>query len=231
MNSENYHLAFESKIKIIINADDLGICKERDEGIFELYINGLISSTSILMNVINSINSIRKAKELNVNLGIHLNLTEGEPLYKKDIETNSLVSFNAEQNKYVMHGKFGLRERISNHSIKEIDVKNEIIEQIQQFFFYYKSYPSHIDGHQHIHVIPFIAKILSDIMVNIIGIYRIRLPLENEELLEKYVSDQKRLAFYKQVTHYLIRFFRLMKIVLIQGKYLIPNIYPIPIIS
>ena len=161
-------------LKLIINADDLGICKERDEGIFELYEKGFISSASILVNGINFKSSIQKARDLKLNLGIHLNLTEGEPIYKKNIENNTLVNYDKKEKKYLMLGKFGLRDKIKANSIKESDVKNEIIEQILQFFKYYKSYPSHIDGHQHIHVIPFIAKPLSDIIANIFGIYKIR---------------------------------------------------------
>ena len=64
-----------NKIKIIVNADDLGICEERDAAIFELYKNGSISSASILVNGINFENSVSRAKELKMPLGLHLNLT------------------------------------------------------------------------------------------------------------------------------------------------------------
>ncbi len=107
-------------------------------------------------------------------MGIHFNLTEGEPVYKKNIENNSLVYFDKDKTKYWMYGKMGLRDKILRNEIREMDVKNEIIEQIKRFFSFYKSYPSHVDGHMHIRVVPFIAKILANILANIFGIFRVR---------------------------------------------------------
>ncbi len=48
--------------KFIINADDLGICKERDQGIFELAQQGCISSATILVNCVNFEESVQRQK-------------------------------------------------------------------------------------------------------------------------------------------------------------------------
>lgn len=54
------------KINWIINADDLGICKERDDGIFELFNKGFISSSSILVNSDNFESSVNRAQNENM---------------------------------------------------------------------------------------------------------------------------------------------------------------------
>jgi hypothetical protein len=60
-----------------------------------------------------------------------------------------------------------------------------------------------MDGHQHIHIIPEIAEIISEIMSNYFGIYHIRIPEENEDLFENLIyevayNDNKR-NFHKKI--------------------------------
>jgi predicted glycoside hydrolase/deacetylase ChbG (UPF0249 family) len=128
------HLTTDS-LKIIVNADDLGICKERDEGIFELYTKRIISSSSILVNGENFENSIKKVRQMRMPLGLHLNLTEGTPINQKEIENNSLVHFDNEKKAYVMHGKFDLRKKLSEGAINLNDIKYEIISQVKLLKF------------------------------------------------------------------------------------------------
>jgi predicted glycoside hydrolase/deacetylase ChbG (UPF0249 family) len=59
--------------------------------------------------------------------------------------------------------------------------------------------PSHVDGHQHIHIIPEIAEILSTIMTESFGIYQTRIPIENISILEERIFNPKSLEFYKEV--------------------------------
>lgn len=122
------------KLNFIINADDLGICEERDRGVFELFEKGITSAT-IIVNTPNFKNSIKKAKELKLPLGLHLNLTEGEPIFKNNLKTNSLINHDSSDLNGLMHGKFELREKLRNGEISLTDIKNEIIAQV---YFTYK---------------------------------------------------------------------------------------------
>jgi len=115
---------------LIINADDLGICIERDSGIFELFEKKLISSASIMVNGASFESAVRKARELRLPLGIHLNLTEGEPINKSNIELNNLVNYDENIRTYVMHGKFGFRELLKAKKINMSFIKNELIHQV-----------------------------------------------------------------------------------------------------
>ena len=115
---------------VIVNADDLGLCEDRDKGIFELFQKKAISSASIMVNGGSFESAILQSRSLNLPLGIHLNLTEGEPIYKLNIESNSLVAFETSEKRYSMHGKFNFRELLENNKINMNDVKNEIISQV-----------------------------------------------------------------------------------------------------
>lgn len=232
LNSQNsdepsFQIKIDKSLKFIINADDMGLCEERDMAIFELYSKGLISSSSILVNGFNFEKSIELARQLNMPLGLHLNLTEGFPInytqnnsLVKKITADSFINYDFENKKEEInritnkrfdsidcyeefHGKFIFREKLSNKELHSIDIKNEIISQIERFIKYYKSPPIHVDAHQHIHVIPEIAEIISDIMSNYFGIYHVRIPEENETLFENLIYDvpynSDRRNFHKKI--------------------------------
>jgi len=131
-------LSTDNPLNIILNADDLGICTERDEAIFELYSKGIITSASILVNGKNFQTSITNAKLINMPLGLHLNLTEGTPINQKEINKNSLVSFEDVAHSFVMHGKLGFRKKLNEGKINLNDIKYEIISQVKEFQFILK---------------------------------------------------------------------------------------------
>ena len=66
-------------MSLIINADDLGYSKHRDNGIFACFENSSISAASLIVNGPTSEAATERAKKLGLCLGLHLNLTEGSP--------------------------------------------------------------------------------------------------------------------------------------------------------
>ncbi len=75
--------------RIIINADDFGLSKGVNEGIYQLFVQRIVTSTSILANLPGFHHATETAKanpELSV--GIHLNLTYGQPLLpRREVKT------------------------------------------------------------------------------------------------------------------------------------------------
>eukprot|EP01121_Diplochlamys_sp_Union-15-3_P004483 TRINITY_DN14677_c0_g1_i1.p1 TRINITY_DN14677_c0_g1~~TRINITY_DN14677_c0_g1_i1.p1 ORF type:complete len:112 (-),score=8.94 TRINITY_DN14677_c0_g1_i1:525-860(-) len=86
---------------LIVNADDFGYCTERNNGICECFLNGLVSSVSLLVNGEAVQHAVDLAKKINIPMGLHLNLTEGKPIHST---VSSLLD-----NSGMMRGKFGLR--------------------------------------------------------------------------------------------------------------------------
>lgn len=79
-------------MRIIINADDFGYSECISKGIIESYKNGIVTSTTIMMNMPFAEESLKLYKEeKGLLLGVHLNLTTGKPLLNKK---NSLVTEN-----------------------------------------------------------------------------------------------------------------------------------------
>ena len=103
-----------SKINLIINADDFGICPDRDRGIIELFELKKISSASIIMNGKNAEQSLRIARLKNYPVGLHINLTEGKLINQANQEKNSLVEMQEYfgLQGYLMHGKRGFRLKL-----------------------------------------------------------------------------------------------------------------------
>ena len=120
-------------MKIIINADDFGLSKSITDGI--------ISSTSLIVNMRYTKYAIKQAIKNGIkNVGLHLNLTVGEPITKNK---------NLTDNKGVFLYN---RKQINRTDLVYEDVYNEINSQIKQFnkFAKGKLVLDHIDTHHHL---------------------------------------------------------------------------------
>ena len=160
-------------MKLLIVADDLGISRERNRGILESMVNGIVTHTCIMVNC----NSSKDAVELlgNNNLldrvGLHLNLTEGSPISSR---CKSLLNSS---NRF--YGKTEFRNKCYQNTFIEKEIENEITAQIEWFIEHIGYVPKFINGHQHIQCILQIA----DILANIISKYKIsyiRIPYESD---------------------------------------------------
>ena len=161
--------------KLIVNADDLGLSLHRDKGIFDLISLGIVTSVSVVVNTETFFSStcheilkiIKQKKEISV--GLHLNLTEGKPI--SNISNPNAENSILDENGYFI-GKAQFHEAASNQNIDLEQVNNEIKSQIVAFVNSLGFYPNHVNGHQHVHVIPSIARVLAQIMKD----YSIKLP-------------------------------------------------------
>ena len=177
---------------LIINADDFGISKQRDEGILKLLEDEQIFSISVIVN--NEYEGskeklklcLKKSNKV-ISVGLHLNLTEGKPL----IETqNRFIRPFFENNK--MLGKPTFHNLILEEKLDLSIIKEEIILQITKFINDFNFIPSHVDGHQHVHILPPIAMILSELM-EAFSILKTRIPLETLN------SENSKKEFYKMI--------------------------------
>ncbi len=73
------------KVKIIINADDFGLAHSTNKAIVKSFEQNLCTSTTILTNMPFFEEAVQLAHENNLvsKIGIHLNLTEGQPITEK----------------------------------------------------------------------------------------------------------------------------------------------------
>lgn len=94
---------------LVVNADDFGYCDQRNRGIVESFLNGVVSSASLLPNADKALEAVQLSEEYGIPLGLHLNLTEGRPI--KTLK-NSLTS-----EKGLLRGKFKFRDALKHEEI------------------------------------------------------------------------------------------------------------------
>ena len=107
-------------ISIKVTADDFGYCGMRNKGILELCKEGIIHSISLLVNATECLAAVSAFHELpfniksNINVGLHLNLTEGKPVS----ERSSIPSLLNDAGNFL--GKMEVREKLTDLSRDEV---------------------------------------------------------------------------------------------------------------
>ena len=141
--------------QLIINADDFGLTEGINKGIIRCYQEGILRSTSLLPNSFAFENAVQLAKEnQGLGIGVHLCLVEERPVLARE-EIPSLVGENGcfPKNYIKFLIKFCLKK------IKLLDIEKEFDAQIKKVLCA-QIRPTHLDSHQHIHMIPSIFDIV-----------------------------------------------------------------------
>ncbi|MGL5625872.1 ChbG/HpnK family deacetylase, partial [Cetobacterium sp.] len=82
------------KKKLIVNADDFGLSPGVNKGIIETYLNGILSSTTLMVNQPYAEHAIELYKNYDgLGLGIHLTFDKGKALYGISSLTDSDGNF------------------------------------------------------------------------------------------------------------------------------------------
>jgi len=165
-------------LKIIINADDFGLNEKVNEGILRSFRNGILRSASLMANG----NSFEQAVGIinsnpNLDIGVHLTLVEEKPILDIDkIPTLVNKNGNSRTNAIEFARKY-FSEKISLEEIKK-----EFTAQIEKILDHGIKI-SHIDSHQHLHMLP---KIL-DITIELANQYNIKFVRFPKEKFSSYM--------------------------------------------
>ncbi|MCM8823948.1 MAG: ChbG/HpnK family deacetylase [Candidatus Omnitrophica bacterium] len=154
---------------VIINADDFGLCAGVNRAIIEAYKKGVLTSATLFTNMIGFKEAVDLAKQnKGLGIGIHLNLTWGKPVSKEE-RCSTLINFKT--GCFYSLPQFLLRYFLG--SINFRDVQIELEYQINKFIDN-GLFPTHIDTHHHIILLPKIFNIIYSLMMKY-RIYRCRL--------------------------------------------------------
>tara|TARA_B110000263_G_C15201358_1_gene460804 strand:- start:87 stop:956 length:870 start_codon:yes stop_codon:yes gene_type:complete len=146
-----------NKSIINLHADDLGRSKNINLNIFKSVDKGFVTGVSIMTNHKHSIEGIKGAKKRRIKMRLHLNLTEGKSLFSYNKESKLVNEKGIFSNSFLTLLIAPLKP---NFTKLKKDTKNEIDEQIKLYLKYSKLTKLNLDGHQHIHCIPWISNIL-----------------------------------------------------------------------
>lgn len=150
---------------VIINADDLGISNSVNDAVFELMARGKITSATLIANAPSIKDAARRIPLFpNCSFGVHLNLTQFEPL-SRNLRSSALT---------LADGRFHKNFRQARPSPALLRaIYDELSAQIERLISL--GVPiSHIDSHHHIHTVPFVVPVIRAVQQRY-GIRRIRI--------------------------------------------------------
>lgn len=127
-------------MKVLFNADDFGLTKGITDGIIKSHVDGLVGSTTLMMNGLAVEYAVREAKRTpSLKVGIHLVLTWGKPL-RSDVP--DLINED---------GFFKYRNTFSQWEAPNLEqIELEWKTQIESFLKTGLAL-HHIDSHHHVH--------------------------------------------------------------------------------
>ena len=141
--------------RIIINADDFGLCEGVNKGIVEAHSKGVLTSATLMVNMPAAEQAVDLAKHLpKLGVGVHLNLTNGKPLCQNE---GVKLLLNAEGDFGLSQGKLAIASLITGKVRAAIEA--ELVAQIQ-WVIDRGIKPTHLDSHKHIHSFPAIFRIV-----------------------------------------------------------------------
>jgi hopanoid biosynthesis associated protein HpnK len=162
--------------RIIINADDFGLCDGVNEAVAQSHSDGILTSATIMVNMPASEDAVNIAKQMpTLGVGVHLNLTEGRPVSKESCVERLI---DADGQFACSPIKLSLLS-MAGHKIREV-IRTELAAQIQ-WLIDRGLKPTHLDSHEHIHAIPALFSIVYQ-LAGRFGIRAVRWPFEPEEL-------------------------------------------------
>ncbi|MHC4477642.1 MAG: carbohydrate deacetylase [Planctomycetota bacterium] len=135
--------------RLVINADDFGLCEGVNRAVAEAHTDGVLTSATIMANMDAAEEAVEIAKEQpGLGVGVHLNLTEGRPL-TKEAASNALLNgdgqFGCSVAKLAFLMLAGPKHRAA--------IRAELAAQIQ-WVIDRGIRPTHLDSHKHFHAFP-----------------------------------------------------------------------------
>ncbi|HLJ11512.1 MAG TPA: ChbG/HpnK family deacetylase [Planctomycetaceae bacterium] len=212
---------------VILHADDFGMNDAVNRGIIDGFTHGLLTSTAVLANAPGCSSALAAWKELQarfgrgelpsadsrrrladshapLDLGIHLNLTQGRPL------TGSAYPAQLLSKSGTFPGIFGLAVRLLASRWKyQNAIRSELCAQIEMLLDHGIA-PSHLNGHQYVETLPVVSAMIPELLKRY-AISVVRMPWERHltktTLVHRFEPANWCLAQIKRLfaCHYLVR--------------------------
>ena len=176
--------------RLIVNADDFGLSEAINDGIVEAHRNGIVTCASLIVNAPAFAHAVAAAKaNPGLDLGVHLTLTELGPL----CAPQAVPTLLGADGRFATHA-LAFAARYLRGAVRMDEVRQELDAQIRRALAAGLAI-SHLDSHQHVHVLPGIARIVAE-LAGVHGIRAVRYPRERLQvyMLERGVRQLRRLT-------------------------------------
>jgi chitin disaccharide deacetylase len=135
-------------MKVVFHADDFGLTPAINDGILEACERGVLRSTSLMVTGEAAEQGIAAARATpGLDVGVHLTLVEERPVLPPD----RIPSLVAGDRFLPTHAAVGARYLMGRWHPAE--ARAELAAQLERFTDS-SLVPSHLDGHQHLHLLP-----------------------------------------------------------------------------
>ena len=159
--------------QLIVNADDFGLHPLINAGIIKGHQEGFITSTSLMPSAPCWQEAVRLAKENpRLGIGVHLTLVGGVPSVLPREQVSSLLDDDG----LFMSDYVAFAKRYYSGAVKKAELEAELRAQLERALSCGVNI-THIDSHQHTHVLPGINSLVLKLS-NEYNIIRVRIPKE-----------------------------------------------------
>ena len=165
---------------LIVNADDYGHTPGVSKGIRESHLHGIVTSTTVMMNMPGVETALQQAVQEcpRLELGVHLVLTTGVPLLPA-LQVRSLVGEDRN-----FPGESATIRQLTYIDLNE--VRAEWGAQIDRFCSITGHPPGHLDSHHHI---SFLSPGLFQVMLELASVYGCAVRFPGGELIIEILSE------------------------------------------
>lgn len=136
---------------LVVNADDAGLAASTDAAILRCARDGVVRAATVVANGPTAADFVAAARPAGLDLGLHVNLTEGQPL----TACPSLVGTD---------GRFTRKGEIWRRAVEGVvdgdEVRAEVAAQRARLEELGVT-ASHVDGHNHVHLLPAVQAALA----------------------------------------------------------------------
>ena len=159
--------------QLIVNADDFGLHPLINAGIIKGHQEGFITSTSLMLSAPCWQEAVRLAKENpRLGIGVHLTLVGGVPSVLPKEQVSSLLDDDG----LFLPDYVAFAKRYYSGAVKKAELEAELRAQLERALSCGVNI-THIDSHQHTHVLPGINSLVLKLS-NEYNIIRVRIPKE-----------------------------------------------------
>lgn len=154
--------------RVIVNADDFGLCSGVNQGIVQAYRHGILTSASLMTNTPGFEEAVALAQENpGLGIGVHLNIVRGVPLLPPE-----KVSTIVRRDGYFFGKVFPLFSGIWRKKVNLEEIEREWRAQIEKALETGVQV-THLDSEKHVHTFPPLFRLCLKLAAEH-GIFRVR---------------------------------------------------------
>jgi predicted glycoside hydrolase/deacetylase ChbG (UPF0249 family) len=145
-------------VRLVVNADDLGMTPSINETIVECHRRGIVTSASLMANMAAAEDAVRRCADVpTLSVGLHLNLTQGRPVSPPQL----VATLVGEDGEFLPKTLQLARLRLGTARVGE--VRRELEAQIGRALEL-GCRPTHCDGHHGVTSLRAVRDLLADLL-------------------------------------------------------------------